>query len=140
MKKKKKKKNDELKGLPKRERLLKAEEWIEKFEGENIVKAYSKCVGLNLKNSMNELKSLGVKISPDDRTKVQQWVETKRRKREKRKENKEYEQFLMEYEGDSDEIFSFIAGYTSGGAPYGITYEEMEEMEANFSKRANKIE
>lgn len=26
---------------------------------------------------------------------------------------------------ESDETFAFIAGYTSGGAPYGITWEEM---------------
>lgn len=26
---------------------------------------------------------------------------------------------------ESDETFAFIAGYTSGGAPYGATWEEM---------------
>lgn len=26
---------------------------------------------------------------------------------------------------DSDDRFFFIAGYTSGGAPYGVTWEEM---------------
>jgi len=26
---------------------------------------------------------------------------------------------------DSDETFYFIAGYTSGGAPFGVTWEEM---------------
>ena len=30
---------------------------------------------------------------------------------------------------ESDDTFAFIAGYTSGGAPYGITWEEMEEIE-----------
>ena len=29
----------------------------------------------------------------------------------------------------SDENFAFIVGYTSGGAPYGITYEEMKQIE-----------
>jgi len=29
----------------------------------------------------------------------------------------------------SDENFAFIAGYTSGGAPYGLTHEEMAELE-----------
>mgnify|MGYP007086047993 FL=1 len=27
---------------------------------------------------------------------------------------------------EQDDTFFFIAGYTSGGAPYGITWEEME--------------
>jgi hypothetical protein len=31
---------------------------------------------------------------------------------------------------DSDETFAFIAGYTEGGAPYGITWEEAARLEA----------
>lgn len=30
---------------------------------------------------------------------------------------------------DSDEHFAHIAGYTAGGAPYGVTWEEMEALE-----------
>lgn len=26
---------------------------------------------------------------------------------------------------DSDDVFAFIAGYTSGGFPYSVTWEEM---------------
>ena len=29
------------------------------------------------------------------------------------------------YKPDQDDEFFFIAGYTSGGAPYGVTWEEM---------------
>lgn len=29
-------------------------------------------------------------------------------------------------DGESDETFAFIAGYTEGGAPYGITWGELE--------------
>jgi hypothetical protein len=32
------------------------------------------------------------------------------------------------FEFDSDENFAFIAGYTSGGLPYGITHEEMKAL------------
>ena len=46
-----------------------------------------------------------------------------RRKLEKQKED---ELFNNKYPG-SDENFYFIAGYTSGGMPYGITWEEAEE-------------
>jgi hypothetical protein len=28
---------------------------------------------------------------------------------------------------NSDETIAFIAGFTEGGAPYGITHEEMDE-------------
>jgi hypothetical protein len=30
---------------------------------------------------------------------------------------------------DSDEHFAYIAGYTEGGVPYGVTWEEMEAAE-----------
>jgi hypothetical protein len=30
---------------------------------------------------------------------------------------------------DSDGVFAFIVGYTSGGAPYGLTWEENETLE-----------
>lgn len=29
---------------------------------------------------------------------------------------------------ESDEVFAFIAGYTSGGVPYGVTWEEMKKI------------
>ena len=32
-------------------------------------------------------------------------------------------------EPTSDGTFAYIAGYTSGGAPYGVTWEEMEEQD-----------
>lgn len=32
-------------------------------------------------------------------------------------------------EPDSDEHFAYIAGYTEGGAPYGVTWEEQEALE-----------
>ncbi len=35
----------------------------------------------------------------------------------------------QQVELDSDENFAFIVGYTSGGAPYGLTHEEMIELE-----------
>ena len=47
-------------------------------------------------------------------------AKTAKRKRKKREE-------LME-EIEQDETFYYIAGYTSGGAPYGVTWEEMEEI------------
>ncbi len=34
---------------------------------------------------------------------------------------------------DSDEYFAYIAGYTEGGAPYGVTWEEMEAAECSVS-------
>ena len=38
---------------------------------------------------------------------------------------------------DSDENFAFIAGFTSGGAPYGLTHEEMAELGKEINKTEN---
>jgi hypothetical protein len=35
-------------------------------------------------------------------------------------------------EPDSDEHFAYIAGYTEGGFPYGITWKEMREKETDI--------
>jgi hypothetical protein len=37
------------------------------------------------------------------------------------KKQKEFEERFS----DSDDTFYYIAGYTPGGAPYGVTWEEM---------------
>ncbi len=39
---------------------------------------------------------------------------------------------------ESDETFAFIAGYTSAGFSYGITWEEMSEIEMNDVKEKEK--
>lgn len=40
---------------------------------------------------------------------------------------------------DSDENFSFIAGYTSGGAAYGLTWEEYNPYDESSASN-NEIE
>ena len=45
------------------------------------------------------------------------------KKKKKQKQKKQYEIPAIE----QDENFYFIAGYTPGGAPYGITWEQAYE-------------
>ena len=42
------------------------------------------------------------------------------------------------FEEDSDDTFHFIAGYTDGGAPYGITWEEIIAQELRFRGAVKK--
>ena len=51
-------------------------------------------------------------------------LENQRIIKERKKEEKELSRISEIYK-DSDDTFFFIAGYTSGGAPYGVTWEEM---------------
>ena len=51
-----------------------------------------------------------------------------KKRRKSKKQNKKEEP--MNKQGyDNDENFAMIIGYTSGGAPYGVTHEEMEKIE-----------
>ena len=56
----------------------------------------------------------------------------------KRKTSAKEQQYSCSFAADQDETFFHIAGYTSGGAPYGVTWKEMgisvcEELEENDS-------
>ena len=50
----------------------------------------------------------------------------KRRKNHKSGKNKKtQEDYISELHSDMDGTFAYIAGYTPGGAPYGVTWEEV---------------
>ncbi|MGM0845104.1 MAG: hypothetical protein ACQEUT_09015 [Bacillota bacterium] len=126
-KKKRKSKKKQFWGLTKEERQQIASSWVSEYEGDNIVKSYSKRFRLNLKNSMKELTSFGFTISKEERAKMKRLTDIQKYKKEN-KQRKKGELELKELI-ESDETFAFIAGYTEGGAPFGITQEEMPEIE-----------
>ncbi len=47
---------------------------------------------------------------------------------------KKYKRYVDEPVFESDEYFAYIAGYTDGGFPYGITWEEAREIEKSDSQ------
>ena len=47
------------------------------------------------------------------------------KKRPKHKKQQAAEDIRMEMYSDLDGTFAFIAGYTPGGAPYGVTWEQV---------------
>ena len=55
---------------------------------------------------------------------IKQAEEQRLRQRKMEREAKEREQLAERYE-DCDGRFAFIAGYTDGGAPYGVMWEEV---------------
>ena len=118
------------------ERKPKAEKWVASYDGtlygEDIIKAYRKKFAVDRMKAVEELQLLGVSLTKEqiDREKaaVRAYQEAQRAKKAKRKRKRE--QKRMQKEGllfgeDQDDTFFYIAGYTSGGAPYGVTWEEM---------------
>ncbi|MGG7621279.1 hypothetical protein [Bacillus coreaensis] len=134
-KKKRKSNKKQFWGLPMADRKEIAKSWIETYDGDNKVKAYSKMFGLNIKNSMKELRSLGVSISNEEKEYARRILEAKKQKSEKKREKRRMNDLELEAYIESDETFAFIAGYTEGGAPYGITHEKMDEYSSLNNKK-----
>jgi hypothetical protein len=117
-----------MKNTPKREkRLSSAKNWIKTYSGQNIVKGYSKKYSVDKLCAIKELRMIGVEISEEYEKQLINSMEALRQQRLSFKKKQEDElNTLCEFE--SDENFAMIIGYTSGGFPYGVTHEEMEEI------------
>jgi len=84
--------------------------------------------GVDLLCAVVELRMLGADISEDYEYQLRQDEEHKRlSKKSKKKGGKQKieEDFL---DGFSDDNFAYIAGYTPGGAPFGLTWEEAGDI------------
>jgi len=117
-----------MKITPKREnRLRSAKSWIKTYSGNNIVKGYSKKYSVDKLCAVKELRMIGVEISEEYEKQLINLMEALRQQRLSYKKNREDK--LNALSGfESDENFAMIIGYTSGGFPYGVTYEEMEQI------------
>lgn len=121
---KKLKKAQALKKNTRKERLAEARIWYPQqhfTKDSHVVKAYRLKFGVDRICAMKELCMLHM-LDPEKQKSYEQYLASWKKKFKKKKKE--------EYENDwSDDQFYFIAGYTSGGAPYGITWEEEEEIE-----------
>ena len=118
------------------ERKAKAEKWVAEYDGTpyggDIIKAYRKKFAVDRMKAVAELQMLGVSLTKEqiDREKaaVKAYQDIQRAKKAKRKRLREQRKMqkndITDY-AEQDGTFYYIAGYTSGGAPYGITWEEM---------------
>jgi len=119
-----------MKSLHRNKRLKSAKEWVQTYSGNRIVHGYAKRYGVDKLCAIKELRMIGIEISEEYENQLRQSIETLKNQRQFRKEKKEQElNSLLGFAGD--ENFAFIAGYTSGGLPYGITHEEMEAIDKN---------
>lgn len=101
-------------------RLQNAKKWAEQYNGENLVKDYSKWFGVNLLCAITELEMLGYQIKQSYKDQIKQSIAAGKKQMENRKQTKE---LTNDFE---DDAFYFIAGYTENRVPFGLTWEEME--------------
>ena len=106
------------------QRLQSARAWVPTYEGHDLVKGYRKWYGVDTVTAILELRQLGIRV-PD--TRLTQAKETERQacaRSAAKKVAVEDEDSVLAAE--SDETLAYIAGYTLGGAPYGVTWAEIE--------------
>ena len=104
-------------------RIRMARPWLPTYTGTHLVRAYREKFKVAVTTAINDLAEIGA-LTPEQadakRQAEQKRQEHLRREREAKKQQSLYDRFP-----DSDDRFFYIAGYTSGGAPYGVTWEEM---------------
>jgi len=123
------------KTLTKKGRFDSAKDWITKYNGQNLISGYAKWFGVDKICAINELKTLGVIIPEHLENQI---IESHKRKIEQRKTAKEKTGVFDLVVNDSDDNFAFIAGYTSGGYPYGLTHEEYKYIELDNTDQLDK--
>ena len=119
------------KNLTKDKRLQVAESWIKKYTGKNIISGYANWFGVDKTCAIKELKTLGIEISESLENQIIASLKAKHEQKLKQEHEKEN---LSKLQVESDSDFGFIAGYTSGGIPYGLTHEEMAQISENENK------
>ena len=115
------------------DRKAKAEKWVAEYDGTpyggDIIKAYRKKFAVDRMKAVAELQLLCVSLTQEqiDREKaaVKAYQDIQRAKKAKRKKLREQKRMQKDIPLFHEDIFYYIAGYTSGGAPYGVTWEEM---------------
>uniref|UniRef100_UPI00286F8854 hypothetical protein n=1 Tax=Anaerosporobacter sp. TaxID=1872529 RepID=UPI00286F8854 len=107
-------------------RLRKAKQWITTYNGtpKKITSNYKKRFHVDVMTAVKDLQAIGVEFTQEYLDAVKKSEEARLRQLHLQKEKKR-QQELDDIYADSDDNFAFIAGYTSGGAPYGITWDEL---------------
>jgi len=103
-------------------RLQSAPHWLPTYTGKNIVRGYAKWFGVDLLCAVRELQLLGVEVAPAYVQALRAcWLDAARCKTAEPKADTIPEGYGIEW----DDNYGFIAGFTSGGAPFGLSWEEL---------------
>lgn len=93
-----------------------------------LIKTFARQNGKDRVQALRELQSLGFCFSDKSikrQFQIKASIERQELNRKKNRKRKRLESTSAFQRDDQDDTFFFIAGYTSGGAPYGVTWEQM---------------
>lgn len=97
-------------------RVQAAKQWIPTYTGKNLVRGYSRHFGVDLLCAVAELEILGYEVTLEYKEQLKKEFENRQ---------KQADEKMLNVPLEEDDQFYFIAGYTSGGAPYGLTWDEI---------------
>lgn len=100
--------------------------WVEQYTGKNIVESYRKWFAVDPLCAVLELRMLGVSIPGEIENRAKEFSQARAKAKQSRRQSAAQCE-LDETLTDSDEMFAYIAGYTPGGVPYGVTWDEFGE-------------
>ncbi len=112
-------------------RLQSAPRWLATQTGRpaiQIAKSYRKRFGVDWPCAVGELSMLGIRLDAVWVAQLYRALEGAQCSRHKGLQSLKAEE--AEHVPDSDEHFAYIAGYTPGGWPFGVTWAEWRQMEA----------
>lgn len=110
--------------MKRKARLQSAKIWMTKYSGKNLIKGYQKHFGVDWSCAVQELQMMGVQPDPQYLQKLKQMVVRILKRNQSLKQIKKAKE-MQDFDPESDESFSYIAGFTHNGLPYGLTWEEM---------------
>jgi len=113
-----------MKILNRTKRLKLAPKWISTYTGKNLVRGYARHFSVDLICAITEMRMLGYTVSEEYESAVKRSIADRSLQRKKKREAKAAADNPLNDVSDGE--FSFIAGYTSNGVPYGIRREEID--------------
>jgi hypothetical protein len=106
-------------------RLQSARNWLKTYNGKNIAAGYRRHFAVDWECAFRELEMLGIKIDSGYKYQILKSVAGLIAARQHRKARRQ-ETYKEPFE--QDEHFAYIAGYTAAGFAFGITWEELEQL------------
>ncbi len=106
-------------------RIRMAKIWFASYKGsgKHIVHAYREKFKVDTTTALNDLGEIGA-LTPEQLQAKRQAEEVRLQQLRAQKEEKALQDFYDRFPDSNDQFF-YIAGYTPGGAPYGVTWDEM---------------
>jgi hypothetical protein len=115
-----------MKALNRKKRLKLAPQWLSDYTGKNMVRGYARHFFVDLICAITELRMLCYQVPDEYELAVKRSIADRSLQRKKKREAKAAA--TNPPDDASDGEFTFIAGYTSNGVPYGIRREEMDDL------------